>query len=78
MVSRWPLSQRSRGRGLTHGAICRQFPSKDALAAAAIAADFDKILALFKVQVAFSDGLPRNLATFAALSLIADKADAVG
>jgi TetR/AcrR family transcriptional repressor of nem operon len=30
--------------GLTHGAIYRQFESKDALASAAITADFDKIL----------------------------------
>ena len=32
--------------GLTHGAIYRQFASKDALAAAAVTADFDRILAL--------------------------------
>jgi TetR/AcrR family transcriptional regulator, transcriptional repressor for nem operon len=32
--------------GLTHGAIYRQFPSKDALAAAAIGTDFDRITAL--------------------------------
>ena len=34
--------------GLTHGAIYRQFASKDALAAAAITADFDKIIALLE------------------------------
>ena len=106
--------------GLTHGAIYRQFPSKDALAAAAITADFDKILALLDgiaakggtladyfraylatdhrdhfvwgcpvaplaaeigrtaepVQTAFAEGLRRNLAAIAALSGIADKADA--
>jgi TetR/AcrR family transcriptional regulator, transcriptional repressor for nem operon len=32
--------------GLTHGAIYRQFPSKEALAAAAITADFETILAV--------------------------------
>ncbi len=32
--------------GLTHGAIYRHFPSKDDLAAAAIGADFDTIVAL--------------------------------
>jgi TetR/AcrR family transcriptional regulator, transcriptional repressor for nem operon len=32
--------------GLTHGAIYRHFPSKDDLAAAAISADFDTIVAL--------------------------------
>jgi TetR/AcrR family transcriptional repressor of nem operon len=32
--------------GLTHGAIYRHFPSKDELAAAAITADFDTIIAL--------------------------------
>jgi TetR/AcrR family transcriptional repressor of nem operon len=32
--------------GLTHGAIYRHFPSKDELAAAAITADFDTIVAL--------------------------------
>lgn len=32
--------------GLTHGAIYRHFESKDALAAAAITADFDKIIAV--------------------------------
>lgn len=34
--------------GLTHGAIYRQFESKDALAAAAITADFDCILAVLE------------------------------
>lgn len=33
---------------LTHGAIYRQFESKDALAAAAITADFDKILGVLE------------------------------
>jgi TetR/AcrR family transcriptional repressor of nem operon len=34
--------------GLTHGAIYRQFESKDALASAAITGDFDKILAVLE------------------------------
>jgi TetR/AcrR family transcriptional regulator, transcriptional repressor for nem operon len=32
--------------GLTHGALYRHFPDKDALVAAAISADFDRIVAL--------------------------------
>ena len=34
--------------GLTHGAIYRQFESKDALASAAITADFDKIVGVIE------------------------------
>ena len=41
--------------GLTHGAIYRHFPSKDELAAAAISADFDTIVALLD-QIASQGG----------------------
>ncbi len=41
--------------GLTHGAIYRHFPSKDDLAAAAISADFDTIVALL-TQIAALGG----------------------
>lgn len=36
----------AKSAGLTHGALYRHFPDKDALAAAAITADFDRIVAL--------------------------------
>lgn len=106
--------------GLTHGAIYRHFESKDALAGAAITADFDKIIGILDgirekggvlgdyfraylaadhrdyfvwgcpvaplaaevgrtaapVQAAFAAGLQRNIAAIAALSGIADSADA--
>lgn len=106
--------------GLTHGAIYRHFESKDVLAAAAITADFDKIIGVLEgirakggtlgdyfhaylaqdhrdyfvwgcpvaplaaevgrtaapVQSAFAAGLQRNLDSIAALSGIADPADA--
>jgi TetR/AcrR family transcriptional repressor of nem operon len=43
--------------GLTHGAIYRHFPSKDELAAAAISADFDTIVALLDQIAAQGGGL---------------------
>jgi TetR/AcrR family transcriptional regulator, transcriptional repressor for nem operon len=36
----------AKSAGLTHGALYRHFPDKDALAAAAIEADFDRIVAM--------------------------------
>mgnify|MGYP006208062171 CR=1 FL=1 len=47
--------------GLTHGAIYRQFESKDALAAAAITADFDRILAVLERIDRDSDRYGRKL-----------------
>jgi TetR/AcrR family transcriptional regulator, transcriptional repressor for nem operon len=45
--------------GLTHGAIYRQFPSKDALASAAITGDFDTILAVL-TRIASAEGSLRD------------------
>ena len=52
--------------GLTHGAIYRQFESKDALAAAAITADFDRILAVLERIDRAGGGLAAYFRTYLA------------
>ena len=45
-VSVASVAEIAKSAGLTHGALYRHFPDKDALAAAAISADFDRIVSL--------------------------------
>jgi TetR/AcrR family transcriptional regulator, transcriptional repressor for nem operon len=45
-VSAASVAEIAKSAGLTHGALYRHFPDKDALASAAITADFDRIVAL--------------------------------
>ncbi len=52
-VSSAPVGDIAKLAGLTHGALYRHFPDKNALAVAAIGADFDRIVALL---VQMTDG----------------------